>query len=83
MDTINKLVGSISIEDFMRGLLQATKTNHLGETWEKCVTCDKCLFEKQCQTICSTLEEQDTSKNPTCRDVINLLLGEIKVEDVK
>ena len=79
---LKNLIGSISIEDFMRGLLQANKTNRLGETWEKCVTCDKCIFESQCQAICSELEDMDHSKNPTCRDVINLLLGEIKLEDI-
>ena len=81
MDEINKLVGSITDEDFLRGLLLVSADNTFGGVWEKCVTCKHCIFKKQCHIISDTMEEQD--KNPTCRDVINLLLGEIKVEDIK
>ena len=83
MDKVKKFVGSVSQDDFVRGLLLVSDDDTMGGVWEKRVTCNKCIFEKQCQTICSTMEEADPSKNPTCRDVINLLLGEIKVEDIK
>ena len=83
MDKIKKFEGSISQDDFVLGLLLARGVETSGDIWEKVVACNHCKFEKQCQVICSTLEEQDPSKNPTCRDVINLLLGEIKVEDIK
>jgi hypothetical protein len=83
MDKITKLVGSINYEDFLRGLLQVSDDNTMGGVWEKCVTCNHCIFEKQCQVICSTMEDVYPSKNPTCRDVINLLLGDISIEDIK
>lgn len=83
MDKIKKFEGSISQDDFVRGLLLVSTDDTMGGVWEKCVTCNHCIFEKQCQTICSTMEDVEPSKNPTCRDVINLLLGEIRVEDIK
>lgn len=83
MDNVRRLVGSVSDEDFILGLLMESRTNTLGEIWEKCVNCNNCKFAKQCAEICSTFEDKEPTKNPTCRDVVSLLLGEIKVEDIK
>lgn len=82
MDNIKKLEGSVSTEDFILGLVQESRTNTLGEIWEKCVNCCNCKFSKMCAEICSTLEDQEPTKNPTCREVVSLLLGEIKLEDI-
>lgn len=83
MDKIKKFEGSVSQDDFILGLLSASKTNHLGEIWEKCVACPECKFAEQCDVISRTLEAQEPAKNPTCRDIINVLLGEIKVEETR
>ena len=83
INDVKKFEGTITEDDFVRGLLMISDDESLGSIWEKCITCDKCIFEKQCQTICSTLEDLDPVKNPTCRDVINILLGDTKVEDIK
>ena len=83
MEKIKKLEGSVSQDELVSSMMSVSKTNSLGEIWEKCVNCNRCDFSNKCATICSTLEEQTPSKNITCRDVINILLGEIKVEDIK
>ena len=81
MDKIKKLVGSVTQDDFVLGLLLARDVNSSGDIWEKVIDCNHCKFVKQCEELCSVLDDQ--GKNPKCRDVINLLLGEIKVEDIK
>ena len=83
IESIKKFEGSVSQQEFIQGLLLTKGDTTLGHIWEKVVNCTNCLFAKQCQNICGTLEEVDHTKNPTCRDVINILLGEIKVEDIK
>ena len=81
MNQINKLVGSVSQDDFILGLLLARDVETSGDIWEKLIDCNHCKFAKQCAEICSAMEAQD--KNPTCGQVINLLLGEIQVEDTQ
>ena len=81
MDNVKKFEGSISQDDFVLGLLLARGVETSGDIWEKVIDCNHCKFAKQCAELCSTLE--DFGKNPMCKDVINLLLGEIKVEDIK
>ena len=80
MDKVKKFEGSISQDDFVLGLLLARGVETSGDIWEKIIDCNHCKFAKQCAEICSTMEDND--KNPTCGQVINLLLGEIKVEDI-
>ncbi len=80
---MKNFIGSVSYEEFLRGLLLISDDNTLGGVWEKSVSCDRCAFEKQCHAICNTIENMDPAKNPTCRDVVNLLLGDIKAEDIK
>ena len=81
MDKIKQLEGSITDEDIILGLLTASKDNTIGSIWEKCVTCESCKFVKQCRTIYTTLEND--GREPYCREVISLLLGELKLEDIK
>ena len=81
MDNIKKLVGSVSQDDFILGLLLARDVETSGDIWEKVIDCNHCKFAKQCAEICSTLD--DLGKNPTCSDVINLLLGEIAVDETR
>lgn len=81
MDTIKNFVGSVSIEDFINGLLLARGVESLGDLWERHITCNQCPFVKQCRIIGDLLGDQD--KIPTCGQIIDLLLGDIKVEDIK
>ena len=78
---MEKLIGSISTEDFIRGLLLTDSKATLGSIWEKCATCSNCLFAKQCHALGGKLE--DMGKNPRCGQIIDMLLGELKPEDVK
>ncbi len=79
MDEIKKLEGSVSVEDFVRGLLLASKDNSLGEMWEKCVSCPNCLFEKQCGELSEMMEAR--GQNPQCGQVIDILLGDLSPDD--
>jgi hypothetical protein len=83
MNRLEKFVGSISTDDFILGLLHASKTNHLGEVWEKFVACPNCMFKEQCNAMTDVFEDMEPPLNPPCRDVINLLLGEISIGDIK
>lgn len=75
---VEKLVGSITAEDFVTGLLNANRTGTLGDIWEKFVDCDRCAFAKQCNAICSHFAEHD--RLAACSDVVNILLGDAKLE---
>ena len=81
MDKIKKFAGSVSQDDFVLGLLLARDVETSGDIWEKVIDCNHCKFAKQCAEICSTLD--DLGKNPTCADVINLLLGEIAIDETR
>ena len=81
MDKIKNLVGSVTIEDFVNGLLLARSVDTLGDVWERILDCNHCKFAKQCKAVGDAFDEQD--KNPACGQIIDLLLGEIKVEDIK
>ena len=81
MDKVKKFIGSVSQDDFVLGLLLARGVESSGDIWEKVIDCNHCKFSKQCAEICSTLD--DLGKNPTCSDVINLLLGEIALDETR
>jgi hypothetical protein len=81
MDKIRKLEGSVSQDDFILGLLQARGVETLGDIWEKHIDCNHCKFAKQCKAIGDAFADQD--KNPACGQIVDLLLGDIKVEDIK
>lgn len=78
MEVIEKLLGSVTVEEFLNGLLLSTSDNSLGTAWEKCVTCPHCLFAKQCATLGEAMEAQ--GKNPTCGQIVDLLLGDLTPE---
>jgi hypothetical protein len=79
MDEIKKYEGSVSDDAFILGLL--SRYNTFGDIWEQCISCDHCAFKKQCEEIGEVME--DNGKNPTCGQIISILTGEIKIEDVK
>ena len=76
-----KYFDSVTLEEYIRGLLYPRGNDTLGDVWEKCVKCDTCLFAAKCNALSSIMEDQ--GKNPTCGQIINILLGELKPEAVK
>ena len=81
MDKIKELEGSVSTEDFILGLLQVSKNNTLGEIWEKCISCPQCVFAPKCEKLCDAADDLGSPIN-RCSEVIRILLGETKFEDV-
>ena len=81
MMNIKKLEGSITTDMFFEGLLRSGRGVTYGSIWEKCVKCEHCLFAKQCRAIDDYYTEQD--KNPRCGQIVDLLMGELKAEDIK
>ena len=79
MSKINELAGSFDQNYFIQGLLMASKGNSLGEMWEKCVKCPNCLFAKSCGLLSQQMEA--LGKNPTCGQVVDILLGDLSPED--
>ena len=79
MVKIEDLAGSCDQNYFIQGLLLASRKNSLGEQWEKCVKCPNCLFAKQCGHLSELMEAQ--GKNPTCGQVVDILLGDLSPED--
>lgn len=79
MVKIEDLAGSCDQNYFVQGLLLASKDNSLGEMWEKCVTCPRCLFAKQCGNLGELMEAR--GKNPTCGQVVDILLGSLSPDD--
>ena len=80
-DKVKELVGSISIEDFTRGLLLSYDAETLGDIWDQNMTCRRCIFVKQCKTIGDYFREHGTDHS--CSQIIDLLLGDLKVEDIQ
>jgi hypothetical protein len=73
---IKKLEGSMSFDDFSNGIVSYGNCKTFGEVWEKCVTCNNCDYKDACHALS---EEYDNIK---CRQVIDVLLGHTKLEDV-
>ena len=80
MTDIKKFEGSITTDMFFEGLLRGGRSVTYGTIWEKCVTCEHCLFAKQCQAIGDYYTELD--KNPRCGQIVDLLMGELKAEEL-
>lgn len=78
---IKKFEGVVSTDDFVNGLLLASGVETLGDVWEKLLDCNRCKFAKQCKEIGDACAEQD--KNPACGEIIDLLLGDLKAENIK
>lgn len=76
---IEDLAGKCDQNMYIQGLLMASKHNSLGEMWEKCVTCPNCLFAKQCASLGELMEAD--GKNPTCGQVVDILLGDLSPDD--
>lgn len=77
---VQKLAGSCDQNAYIRGLLLASKNNSLGEMWERCVDCHNCIFAKQCNELGECME--DSGKNPTCGQIVDILLGDLDPDDV-
>jgi hypothetical protein len=80
INKLKKFEGSVSQHEFIQGLIMArAETTTPGHVWERNVHCTNCLFAKSCAMI----TEELLPDQATCHNIINLLLGEIKVEDLK
>lgn len=77
---MEELIGSVSNEDFILGLLSARGVETSGDIWEKLMDCNHCKFTKQCQKLGGIMEQQ--GKNPRCGQIVDMLLGELKPEDI-
>lgn len=74
---LKKFEGIVSQHEFIQGLIMAAPaTATPGSVWERNVRCTNCLFAKSCAMI----TEELLPDQATCRNIINLLLGEIKAE---
>ena len=74
---IKKYEGSISIEELVDGLLSTNNYHSFGDIWEKCITCNNCKFRESCRVLSAEKTEI------TCAQVIDLLLGDLRSEDIK
>ena len=77
MDGIEELIGSISQNDFVLGLLLARDVETFGDLWEKVIDCNHCKFAKQCARITEYFVGKDQCENITCGQIINLLTGDM------
>ena len=80
---IKKYEGSLSLENFVEGLLTARVENKtLGEVWEDCVSCDHCPHRDACRDLTEyVFATKDTDLY--CDQVIEILLGNLKIEEVE
>lgn len=78
---IKKLVGSISLTELVDGMLSATNKETIGDFYDANVTCARCAFQNKCDALVTHLEEQ--GKNPSCAQLINIMLGDSKIGDVE
>ena len=77
---LKKFEGSVTTQEFIHGLAQAkSRAETPGHLWEQTIDCNHCSFKEQCQTIC---EATWPAQKLNCRDVVNLLLGEVRLEDL-
>jgi hypothetical protein len=76
---IKKYEGSMSLEAFAYGL-RGNKT--LGDVWEDCVTCNHCSQREACKNL---VEQMSTERGIDlfCGQVIDILLGNLKIEEVE
>lgn len=77
---MKKLIGSVSQDEFVRGLLLARGVETSGDIWEKLMDCNHCMFVKQCTELGDAMEQWN--KHPRCGQIVDLLLGELKPEDL-
>lgn len=77
---IKELKGTMSVENFVDGLVAQTPDKTLGEIWEDTVDCNHCTYREQCQAISAYYE--DKGINLYCNQVIDYLLGDLDVETI-
>ena len=79
---IKKYEGKMSIEDFVDGLMSAyADSKTVGEVWEDCVSCDHCPYKQECGDITEYMLSKDIEIY--CDQVINILFGTLKIEEVQ
>lgn len=77
---MEKLLGSVTQDEFVRGLLLARGVETSGDIWEQLLDCSHCMFKAQCKKIGDAMEQ--LNKYPTCGQIVEMLMGELKPEDI-
>jgi hypothetical protein len=77
---MEKLIGSINQNEVIQGLLLARSIDTLGDIWEQLLDCNHCMFKTQCKKIGDAMEQ--LNKYPTCGQIVDMLMGELKPEDI-
>ena len=77
---MKKLIGSVSQDEFVSGLLLARGVETSGDIWEKLMDCNHCKFVKQCQQLGDAMEL--LNRHPRCGQIVDMLLGELEPEDL-
>jgi hypothetical protein len=72
-----KLKGSISFDDFLKGLLSGGSCKTFGEVWEKCVNCSCCEHREACERFAEEHYEV------RCSQFIDMLLGNISIKETE
>lgn len=82
MNDLKQYEGIVNVDTLLNSLLTANKfgTETLGDLWEELVTCSRCPFAAKCDELSSKLEGQGVV--PYCADLMNIMVGEKKIEDV-
>jgi hypothetical protein len=76
---IKKYEGQLSMEEYAAGLLNRFDCKTLGSLWEQHVKCQNCSQREACNELSDEMMTQHNI-NLTCRQVIDILLGDLKIE---
>lgn len=72
-----KFEGTLTLDDFIDQLTAYNRCKSLGTVWERCVMCDNCPHTVACEALNAQFPEIK------CRQVIDILIGDLKIEEVK
>lgn len=78
---IKKLKGSVNFETVVDNMLSPSGCRTLGEVWSRCVDCGHCSYRNECEELHDHFIDQNAIIR--CDQVIDFLLGNITMEDIK
>lgn len=79
MINVKKYEGQMSIEEFTAGLLDCLECKTLGCIWEQRVVCQNCAYREACTELSDAMMTEH-NVHLYCRQVIDILLGDLKIE---
>lgn len=77
---IKELKGSVSTEEYLKGLTVPKELSTLGKVWESCIDCNHCRFVEQCRELGDYFYLKD--ETVMCHQVVDILLGNLDPEDL-